>query len=74
MNVVIDRFEGDFAVCEKGDRTMVNIKRSLLPSLAKEGDVLLIRGNIVIIDQAETAKRRAEANRLMKDLWQENPK
>jgi hypothetical protein len=31
MKVTIDRFEGDFAVCEKPDRTMINIKKDKFP-------------------------------------------
>jgi hypothetical protein len=42
MKVTIDRFEGDYAVCEKPDRTMINIKKDKLPSEPKEGDMLVI--------------------------------
>jgi len=69
MRVVIDRFEGDYAVCEKEDREMIDIKRECLPKEAKEGDVLDIEGDKIIIDQKETEKRKKEIEELTKDLW-----
>lgn len=69
MVVVIDRFEGLLAVCEKEDRTMINIKRILLPRDAKEGDVLNIDGAEITIDVIGTAKRKEIIEELTKDLW-----
>jgi hypothetical protein len=69
MQVIIDRFEGDFAVCEKADRKMIKILRSQLPVGAQEGDVIIIEGNNIRIDSAETAKKRKTAEDMMKDLW-----
>ena len=60
MKVTIDRFEGKFAVCEKEDRTMINIKKDEIPLEAKEGDILIIEGNKIAIDFAETEKRKKE--------------
>lgn len=60
MRVIIDRFEGYYAVCEKEDRTMLDIKRADLPHEAKEGDVLSIDNNIITIDIEATDKRRKE--------------
>ena len=54
MKVIIDRFEGGFAVCEKADRTMVNVKRTQVPPEAKEGDTLIIDGDSIIIDPSTT--------------------
>jgi len=69
MKVIIDRFEGDFAVCEKEDRQMLDIKRNKIPSSAKEGDVLDITNDQITIDFKETEKRRKEIEELTKDLW-----
>jgi hypothetical protein len=69
MKVIIDRFEGTFAVAERPDRTMVNIPRSRLPPEAKEGDVLVLEGDNIRIDAAETAQRRKAAEDRVKDLW-----
>ena len=69
MKVIIDRFEGDFAVCEKPDRKMLNIKRDKLPPDAKEGDALNIDGDTITIDPAATAARQNAVNKLFSDLF-----
>ena len=50
MQGTIDRFEEEFAVVELENRKMKNIKRSLIPKDAKEGDVLNIDGDVITID------------------------
>ena len=69
MRVVIDRLEGEYAVCEKDDRTMTSIEKSTLPADAKEGDVLVINQDHIEIDVGETAKRKADAKRLLDNLF-----
>lgn len=70
MKVVIDRFEGNHAVCEKQNREMINIERNIIPKEAKEGDVLNIEESVITIDIEETKRRRAEIEELTKDLWE----
>jgi hypothetical protein len=69
MEVIIDRFEGDFAICEKADRTMLNIPRSNLPPQAKEGDVLTIEGDSIALDTVATALRKKSVDETMRGLW-----
>ena len=69
MNVTIDRFEGEFAVCEKEDRQMIDIKKSKLPEMCKEGDILNIKNDIITIDLEATKKRKREIEKLTEDLW-----
>lgn len=52
MNVLIDRFEGDFAVLETPDKKFFNVPKDLLSDFS-EGDVLLIEK-----DLNETEKRQ----------------
>ncbi|MBX4267550.1 DUF3006 domain-containing protein [Clostridium estertheticum] len=70
MKVIIDRFEWDFAVCEKKDRKMLYIERDKLPRTAKEGDVIIITNDKITIDSDETDKRKKEIEELTKDLWE----
>ena len=70
MKIIIDRFEGTYAVCEKEDRTMMDIKRSNLPSEAKEGDLLSIDNNIITIDIKGTERRLRDIEKLTEDLWE----
>jgi hypothetical protein len=67
MRIIIDRFEGDHAVCELSEREMVNINKCLIPENAKEGDVLNIN---ITIDISETNKRKSDIKKLEDELWQ----
>lgn len=69
MKVIIDRFEGDYAVCEKGDRTMMEIPRIIMPEDAKEGDVLIIENDKIITDHETTEQRKNEIADLVKGIW-----
>ena len=72
MQVIIDRFEGDYAVCEKENREMINIERAKLPPEAKEGDVLILsEDGSIAIDREETARRKEMIERMMDELWEE---
>lgn len=42
MKLIIDRFEGDFAVCEMQDGKIVNIPKIILDN-ATEGDIVSIK-------------------------------
>ncbi len=64
MRVIIDRFEGDFAVVEMGNGETVNMPGILVPKGAKEGDVIDIQ-----INEEKTLERRRKIENMMKDLW-----
>lgn len=63
MKVIIDRFEGNYAVVEMADRTMANLARVLLPE-AKEGDTVEIT-----VCPGEAAPRKQQVETLMKEVW-----
>ena len=63
MYIVIDRFEGGFAVAELPDGSYAKLPRALVPSDACEGSVLKIE-----MDAAETERRRAEAQKCFDEL------
>ncbi|HHW03781.1 MAG TPA: DUF3006 domain-containing protein [Thermoanaerobacterales bacterium] len=67
MFAVIDRFEGEFAIIETYDRKMMNIKRNLLPSKAREGDVIDLES--MTVDFKETLRRKDEMRKLAEDLF-----
>jgi len=68
MKVIIDRFEGEIAVCEKGDRTMISLPRSRLPPEAREGDVVIIENQFARIDQPATAARKKAAEEKLRQI------
>ncbi|MDD6694178.1 MAG: DUF3006 domain-containing protein [Atopobiaceae bacterium] len=59
--VIVDRFEGSFAVVEVGLGLMRNVPRAQLPTTTHEGDVLVFDGRIYRRDPGATGER---ANRL----------
>lgn len=67
--VIIDRFEGDFAVCEDENRRMINIEKWRLPADAKEGCVLIINEDGIDVDYAETMARKDKIRRMMDSLF-----
>lgn len=69
MKGIIDRFEENFAVVEF-DEEMKSIERKLLPSDAKEGDVLVFDENKIFIDYEETKLRKKEIEKLMDELFE----
>lgn len=65
--LIIDRFEGDYAVVEDGDK-MINIRREFIEESAGEGDVLAVVDTFYVVDRAETEKRRKETAELMRRI------
>jgi hypothetical protein len=67
---VIDRFEGDFAVIEVGNKTR-DYARSLLPKNAKVGDsVVIAEDGSIRLDEVDTKKRKKEIDELMDELFE----
>jgi hypothetical protein len=66
MKVIIDRFEGEYAVVELESGEFADMPKMLVPSLAEEGDVLEIS-----IDENETARRKNRISEMMKDMQQD---
>lgn len=64
MKWIIDRFEGDYALCEIESGAVLNVPRNALPENAREGDVIS-----VFIDSGETENRKSNVNKLMNDLF-----
>ena len=69
MKVSIDRFEGEIAVCEQENGEILHIEKSRLPENAKEGDVLDIDDDMIIIDHDETKQRKEQIKKLVDDLF-----
>lgn len=68
MRVIIDRFEGDYAICQKEDESMTDIPKDKLPKNVKEGDILIIENNVIKIDFDATIKRREYLEKLFNEL------
>lgn len=62
--LIVDRFEGDWAVIEYGTETF-DFPKELLPSNTKAGDVLTLT---ITVDQETTQRRKARIDSLFERL------
>ena len=66
LKIVIDRIEGEFAVCELENGEFINAPLKLFPDI-RDGDVIDIS-----VDRAETDRRKAEAKSRLSSLFSKN--
>ena len=64
--LIIDRIEGEMAVCEISVGNFADIPVSALPDGIKEGDVINIS-----VNEAETEKRKKNINSLLNKLFRD---
>ena len=69
MKVIIDRFEGVYAVCETEDKRYINIFKSELPQGIKEGDVLICVNDKWCIDDKTTKERKDKIKNKLNSLF-----
>ena len=62
MKLIIDRFEGDFAVVELPSGQMLDCPKALLPANAKEGSIL----NITVDEDSTNEKLQKVTERMNK--------
>lgn len=66
----VDRFEGDFAVCEnRKTGEMITIHKSDLPENIKEGSILKYENGTYILDIESTKKEQEEIKNLVDNLF-----
>lgn len=65
--LIIDRFEGEYALIEYKKR-IFHIPKALLPKEAKEGDVINIQ---ITIDTEATKKKKEAIDKLARSLFEE---
>ena len=70
MELIIDRFEEKYAVCEDENKKILNINKSKIPKQAKEGDIIIYRNGTYILDKEKTLNRKKYIEELTKDLWE----
>ena len=64
MQLIIDRFEGEWCICEYEAGKTLDMPRALIPIHAKEGEVLCIS-----IDEQKTNTQKGYAEQLRKRLF-----
>lgn len=70
--LIIDRFEGSYAVCEAENKTMIDIEISRLPRGMKEGNIITIDQNGIIYrgNQEEMKLRKERISKMMEGLFE----
>ena len=71
MNLIIDRIEGGFAVCENENQQMINISLADLPEGVREGNVLKYDDGVYFVDKDAEAERRARMIALRNSIFNE---
>lgn len=69
MKLIVDRFEGNLAICEKEDGSMISISKDILPMDVSVGDVLLKKNNEIYVDYKETINRKKHIEQITKNMW-----
>lgn len=69
--LVVDRIEGEFAVCETEEGIMVNICLSDFPFAVKEGSVIYENNGNYELSVVEEERRRKELFELAESLFDE---
>ncbi len=67
--LIIDRFEGEWAALELGEKTL-RLPRELLPTGAQEGDSLSLK---LTKDENEGRRRRESIQALADELFERKP-
>lgn len=69
MKIVIDRFEGNYAVCETEEKKFIDIPKADIPEGAKEGDILMKTDKGYSIEKNETEEKRKAIKNRMNSLF-----
>lgn len=69
--LIIDRFEGNYAICEYEDKSMTQVPKYKLPLACKEGDCLILNeDNMYQKDEISTSSREKKILEKMNRLFQ----
>lgn len=70
--LIIDRFEGTYAVCENSDKSFITIPKYKLPPDCKEGDYITMDSNgIYKKDNLATNKQKIHIRDRMNHLFEQ---
>ena len=64
LKVVIDRFEGEYALVEDENKNIINMPKCLLPENSKEGSVIKIE-----LDEDETKRKNNDVKKIFDSIF-----
>ncbi len=69
--LIIDRMEGNFYICEDEEKKMFAIDKSEMVKGAKEGDVITITDDgIIEVDEEKTMARKKKIGKLQSSVFE----
>ena len=68
---IVDRVEGNFAICEDEKMHMIDINLEYINGNVREGCIIIKKNNMYLVDDILTKKREEEIENLTKGLWDE---
>lgn len=68
---IVDRIEGTLVVCEREDKTMIDLEKALFPKEIKAGDVVCLEDGRYRICIEETQNRTKKIQAMMNSLWED---
>ena len=71
MELIVDRLEEEYIVCEHENKNIVNILKDEVEDEVKEGDILIFVDGKYIVNKEKTKDRKEYIQDLIKDLWEE---
>ena len=69
MRYIIDRIEGNIAICENENGNFLEIDILSLPSNIKEGDCIKFENSKYTVDEKYAEERRKNIRKKMNNLW-----
>lgn len=70
--LAVDRFEGNYVICEDNDKKFFAIEKAEAPADVAEGDILRITDDgTVEIDREETARRKKNTKDKQNKVWED---
>ena len=71
MELIVDRLEEEYIVCEDENKNIVNILKDEVEDEVKEGDILIFLDGKYIVNKEKTKDRKEYIQDLIKDLWED---
>lgn len=71
MELIVDRLEEEYIVCEDENKNIVNILKNEVEDEVKEGDIIVFVDGKYIINKEKTKNRKEYIQDLIKDLWED---
>ena len=71
MELIVDRLEEEYIVCEDENKNIVNIIKDEVEDEVKEGDILIFVDGKYIVNKEKTKDRKEYIENLIEDLWED---